>query len=468
MRLCPRLLIQSGAEILRIKSHKRNLETLTDLHPTIQSVVLRISTPTLTWSLIGQRFGITKQAAQKHFKLGLGYLHAYKPGWNNIPKKDAPPCAQCSHKDKLIQHLRRQLILAGVEALFLKFFRQKVLKFFSRFKPGHLPAQEKKKILDWLEKFKKAGGLIKEFAKVVGKSPETLSYWKEAYKKYGLAGLVNKTTRPKNFGNKIPHSIIEQLILLILQFPKWTPYQYHSYIRNNPATHWYVSLPVIQKIKAAHLQRSEEEKERMIKRWCFAPGTKAWTVDFICIFKTDHFKLQCLTVSDQRSRFLLYQALYLNTSTEIIIRDLEELFIRFGKPDILKADNGPEFRTECRDQLKELSIHFFNSPQYYGQFNGAHERIHRKMRAFIDLFEKHQNLTQLVSELDLFCEQYNYKMPMDALSGKTPAEIFFGDGSFTPKGAEIVTPYEKDGELRMKFTNRDGKLARMSMPLIEK
>ena len=33
-------------------------------------------------------------------------------------------------------------------------------------------------------------------------------------------------------------------------------------------------------------------------------------------------------------------------------------------------------------------------------------------------------------------------------------------------GAEIVTPYEKDGELRMKFTGRHGDPARISMPII--
>ena len=37
---------------------------------------------------------------------------------------------------------------------------------------------------------------------------------------------------------------------------------------------------------------------------------------------------------------------------------------------------------------------------------------------------------------------------------------------FVPKDVEVVTPYEKDGELRMKFTNRDGKPARIAMALL--
>jgi len=59
-------------------------------------------------------------------------------------------------------------------------------------------------------------------------------------------------------------------------------------------------------------------------------------------------------------------------------------------------------------------------------------------------------------------------MPMDSLGGKTPADIFLsGEEDFMPDGAEVVKPYEKDGELRMKFTDRDGNLARTSVPIIQ-
>jgi transposase InsO family protein len=445
--------------------------TLTGFHPSIQCAVLRASDPALTFERLGERLGISKQAAEKHFKKGLAHLQAYSPGPSRAVAADlvgakAEPSAQ-DRDEALIAHLRRRLILAGVEIQGLKFFRTKVLQFIPTFKVSRLPAREKKQLLDWFEKFQRAGGFIREFARAVGKSPETLARWQDAYDKHGLSGLVDKTTRPKHFGNKVPLWIRDALIALFLQRPNWTPFQYYSQIRNDPATHWYVSLPTIQKMKSMHREISEQEKERIRKRWCFAPGTKAWTVDFTCLLKTDNFKLQCLTVSDHRSRFLIHTALYLETSTETIMAELEELFLRYGKPDLLKADNGPEFRTEFREDLRELAVYVLNSPEYYGQFCGAHERIHRKMKAFIAPFGSHGNLMRLVDELRRFQDEYNYKMPMDSLGGKTPSEIFFGDGSFVPNGAEVVTAYEKDGEFRMKFTGRDGKPARISVPAIE-
>ena len=402
---------------------------------------------------------------EKSCKKAIAYLKAYRPAVA-AESVTVTPCLECPKKDSLIALLRRQLILAGVASDSLKYFKAQVLKFFPKFKVTRLPALEKKKVLDWLEKFKRAGGLLKDFAIHIGRSPETLNRWQKAFDKYGLSGLADKPTKPKNFGNRVPLWVKKHLIVLFVQFPRWTPYQYHSHIRHNPAINWHVSLPVIKRLKSMIEEKSAAEKERILKRWCFAPGTRAWTADFTCILKTPYFKLQVLTVSDHRSRYLLHSSLYLNTSTEIVMKDLEELFIKYGKPGILKVDNGPEFRIELRDQLKDFAVHLVNSPTYYGQFNGAHERIHRKLKEFIDQFSKHQNLTRLVAQIQEFVEQYNYQMPMDSLGGKTPADIFLSDDeNFTPAGAEVVTPYEKDGELRMKFTDRDGNPARISVPL---
>lgn len=441
------------------------MDTLSDLHPGIQYAVRRLINPDLTFEALGAERGITKQAVQKQFKDAIEYLRGY--GGQKAPVAELASCTECGARDGLIANLRRQLVISSVELRGLKFFKEQVLKILPNFKITRLPPLEKKGILDALEKFKRAGGLVKDFAKAIGRSSATLAAWQDAYDKNGLPGLVDKSTRPKNFGNRVPLWIKKHLVALFMQFPRWTPYQYHNYIRHNPATHWYVSLPVIAKLKSMHEEKSEAEKERIRKRWCFAPGTKAWTADFTSLLKTDTLKLQLLTVSDQRSRFLLHSALYLNTSSAIVAHDLEELFIKFGKPGILKADNGPEFRVELREHLNDLAVYLFNSPGYYGQFNGAHERIHRKLKAFIDAFAEHQNLTKLVAQIQEFMEQYNYKMPMESLDGKTPADIFLsGDDSFTPSGAEVVTPYEKDGELRMKFTDRDGGQARVSMPII--
>lgn len=282
-----------------------------------------------------------------------------------------------------------------------------------------------------------------------------------------MAGLVDKTTRPKSFGHKIPLWLRDQLIALFIRFPQWTPYQYHKYMQMNPAINFSVSLPTIEKLKLHHSAKTTAEKERQKKLWAFAPGSDVWTIDFTCLLKTERFKLQLLTVSDHRSRFLLETALFLDTSTEQVLDHLMDLFVTYGKPMMIKADNGPEFRLDCRAGLDQLGVYLLNSPYYYGQFCGAHERIHRELKTYIETFDNHRNLQRLVADITRFRGDHNHSWPLEILANKTPAQVFYSEEDFIPKDVEIVKPYKKDGELRMKFTNREGKPARLAMSTLD-
>lgn len=449
--------------------------TIAELDPIIQITIKYLTNPKLSFQGLADEQGITKQAIWKKVVQGISFLKGFKGQLifstakqmktlreeNEILKKENKELKE------LTFHLKKQLIIKVAQAKFLLWFQAKVLEFLPKFKVGRLEAYQKKTLLDLCEKFRKTGGRIIDFCKTINYSTETILRWKKAFEAHGINGLENKKTRPKNFGNKVPLWIRQQLIALFLRFPYWSNYQYHKYIRYNPATNWYLSIQTISKLKAFYTKKTEEEKEKQKKRWCFKQGTDVWTIDFTCILKTETFKLQLLTVSDARSRFLFESVLFLETSTDIVINHLQDLFIKYGKPNIIKADNGPEFRMDCRERLEELSVHLLNSPQYYGQFNGAHERIHKTLKQYISAFSEHKNLTKLVDEIKSFCEEYNYKMPHEYLNGKTPADIYFSDEDFIPEKTEIVEPYEKDGELRLKFTNRKGKPARLSIPIVE-
>jgi len=442
------------------------MRNITDLPHVIQPAICYLSGSTL--QKLGSERGISKQAAQKQVQKGLGllknieYLYSFPNALDELDESQK----ENQRLTHLVTRLKQQLVITSAQKQMLLFFKERVLKVFSRFKVKRLSASEKKTVLDWLGKFKRLGGKASVFAASIGFSPQTLTRWQALYEKYGVSALADKTTRPKNFGHKVPLWIKQHLIALFLKFPRWTPYQYHSYLRHNPAISYYVSLPTIQKLKNIHRQRTEREKERIKKRWCFAPGTSAWTVDFTTILKTPYYRLQLLTISDQRSRFLFPTALFLNTSTQAVINHLEELFIKYGKPMIIKVDAGPEFKTDCRTQLNSFGVYLLSNPKYYGQFNGAHERIHRTLKRFISKFYQHQDIIRLVKEIESFTEQYNFSMNFDYLEGKSPSEIFFNQKDFIPKNTEVIKPYEKNSELRMKFTNRKGKPARLSMPLI--
>jgi len=440
--------------------------SLTSFHPAIQTSIFHFSNPELSLSEVGEKFGISKQAAAKRIGLGRSFFATFAVA------HEFPEAAELAFAKKelirlqdLVSCLRRQLVIHGTLVFLLTAFKEAVQKFFPNFKLSRLSALQKKRVLDHWWKYEGLGGTMKAFCQSIERSPDTLRKWLDAYQRHGLTGLHDAVSRPHHFSNKIPLWLRDQLLILFMKFPQWTPYQYYKYIAGHPAMHFHISIPTITKLKSIHVEKSAAEKQRLKKLWAFAPGTAVWTVDFTCLLKTDRYKLQLLTVSDASSRFLFETALFLDTSTELVMDHLEELFIKYGKPMIIKADNGPEFRTECRDSLALACVHLLNSPVYYGQFNAAHERIHRTMKTYIETFASHCNLKRLVDDIERFRDDYNHLIPLEVLDMKTPSQIFHCEKDFIPTDVEIVTPYEKDGELRMKFTNRDGKPARMAIPL---
>ena len=440
--------------------------SVASFHPAIQTSIFHFSNPQLSLSEIGKKLGISKQAVAKRIELGRIFFASYGVA------REFPEAAELVKAkteliklQRLLSCLRLQLVIHGTVVFLLTSFKEAVLKFFPNFKLSRLSAFQKKRVLDHWWKYESLGGAMKDFCQAIERSSDTLRKWLDAYRMHGMAGLQDAVSRPHHFSNKIPVWLRDQLLILFMKFPQWTPYQYYKYIAGHPAMHFHISIPTITKLKSIHTEKSAAEKLRLKKLWAFSPGTAVWTVDFTCLLKTDRYKLQLLTVSDASSRFLFETALFLDTSTELVMDHLEELFLKYGKPMIIKADNGPEFRTECRDSLAMACVHLLNSPVYYGQFNAAHERIHRTMKTYIDSFGSHCNLKRLVDDIERFRDDYNHLLPLEVLDMKTPAQIFYCEKDFIPTDVEIVTPYEKDGELRMKFTNRDGKPARMAIPL---
>ena len=75
----------------------------------------------------------------------------------------------------MIATLRQQLVIVSVILRGFRFFKGQVLKILPHFRISRLPPLEKKAILDALEKFKAAGGLTRDFAKAIGRSPATLA-----------------------------------------------------------------------------------------------------------------------------------------------------------------------------------------------------------------------------------------------------------------------------------------------------
>ena len=95
------------------------------------------------------------------------------------------------------------------------------------------------------------------------------------------------------------------------------------------------------------------------------------------VLGTDLFELKgnhYLFVSDYFSRYL--EVVRLTTTSSSVIRALKIIFSRFGIPEILRSDNGPQYASkEFEEFAKYYGFRHEISSPLYPQSNGLAERM---------------------------------------------------------------------------------------------
>ena len=82
-----------------------------------------------------------------------------------------------------------------------------------------------------------------------------------------------------------------------------------------------------------------------------------------------------LVVGDYFRKFLIVRKIP-NTSTQAVIKELGMIFTEFGRPFVLKSDNGPRYSSrEFHDFLEFYQVHHITSSPHYPQSNGFAEAL---------------------------------------------------------------------------------------------
>ena len=86
-------------------------------------------------------------------------------------------------------------------------------------------------------------------------------------------------------------------------------------------------------------------------------------------------KVDCLVVGDYFSKYLIIRKLP-NSSTHAVIKELGLIFTEFGRPFILRSDNGPCYASrEFHNFLSFYQVDHITSSPHYPQSNGFAEAL---------------------------------------------------------------------------------------------
>jgi putative transposase len=306
------------------------------------------------------------------------------------------------------------------------------------------PVEERKRFIGLLEEQGGSGvaGLCREF----GISRKTAYKWIGRYNEEGDDGLFDRSRAAHHQPNRLRAEMEQLIIGARVAHPSWGAKKLLPWLkaRNRQRQDW----PCLATISAV-LERNQMVRRRTRKRlvegfsselaaancpnelWCI--DHKGWWL------ARNGDKCEPFTVSDRASRFLVRCVLEKGKRFEDVRAVLSSAFHEYGLPQRIRSDNGPPFASRAPLGMSQLSVWLMRlgielerivpgKPQQ----NGSHERIHLTM-----LQErtgpKGASLAAEQKRLNHWREEYNFDRPHEALSFRTPAEVYCCSSQSMPR-----------------------------------
>lgn len=266
------------------------------------------------------------------------------------------------------------------------------------------------------------------------------------YKESGVRGLEDRSKSSYRHPNKLPFQIEKAILRIKQEHCSWgAPKIRDKLVKEFPI----IKPPAVSTIHVV-LDRHGLVKRRKRRRYK-ARGTQLsealspnalWCADFKGQFKLGNQKY-CypLTITDQRSRYLLACEGLESTKEATAFEVFEITFKEFGLPAAIRTDNGIPFSSpHALFGLSRLSLWWLRlgisierikpgCPQQ----NGRHERMHLTLKKEATKPASF-NFLQQQERFDQFIEVYNNERPHQGLGGKYPGELY------TPSARDFFLP----------------------------
>ena len=171
-----------------------------------------------------------------------------------------------------------------------------------------------------------------------------------------------------------------------------------------------------------------------------------------------------LVVVDYFSRWLEIVQLE-DTTTTVLVQKVKNMFARWGIPDEVRSDNGPQFTSSIfRDFSREYGFVHTTSDPHYPQGNGAAER-------------GVQTAKRILKQKDPFLALMTYRATVLDTTGCSPAQLIMGRNIRTrlpvvksqlyPRWPDLVKVAEKDATAKLKrVQNYNTQHGARALPLI--
>jgi transposase InsO family protein len=304
-----------------------------------------------------------------------------------------------------------------------------------------------------LQAMREAGGfaaLCREF----GISRKTGYKWLARYRARGVEGLHELSRRPRVSPTRVPAAVEALVLRERHRHRTWGPKKLQAVLATKYGVAPVPAASTIGNLLTRHGLTRKTRRRRPVSapdrrtRTAATHPNAVWAADFKGWFRTrDGQRCDPLTISDLCSRYVLAARLVAGLQGAHARPVFRAVFRRFGLPAVLRVDNGPPFGSRGVCGLSTLSAWWlqlgirveFLEPGHPEQ-NGAHERMHRTLKAETTRPPAATPRAQQ-ARFDRWRHTFNTDRPHEALGMQRPAERYHRSGHrYTDHPAPFAYP----------------------------
>jgi len=306
------------------------------------------------------------------------------------------------------------------------------------------------------------GQSIRDICRATGISEKTGHKWLTRFGAGGPAALADRSHAPQRPAHQVPRALVDEICALREAHPTWGGRKLREVLaREEPTVRWPAPSTITTLLARAGLVTRRRRSLRERSAWARGALTvptapnDVWTADFKGEFRLGHGPY-CypLTISDLHSRYVLRVTALPGTAGEPVQASFRQCFADFGLPGVIRTDNGVPFGVPTAlGGLSPLAVWWIRlgiRPERIAkgvpQQNGAHERMHRTLKAEATRPPSTSFAAQQ-ARFERWRRTFNERRPHEALANRPPASHY--TRSSRPLPARLpVLEYPAAAELR--------------------
>ena len=292
---------------------------------------------------------------------------------------------------------------------------------------------------------------VTEVADRYGVTRQSLHNWLRRYRERGMAGLVDRSKRPKSCPHRTPARAELRVIELRRVHPRWGPRRlaYELACKGTDAVPSRSSIYRILVRSGLVDPRARRRKRSEYRRWERARPMELWQLDVMEARVENGAAVKILTGVDDHSRFCVLACAMPRATARPVCEAFAQALRAYGVPQAVLTDNGRVFtgrhsRTRhevlfdrlCRENGIRHLLTAVRSPTTTGKI----ERFHRTLRDELFSTRSFASVADVQRALDGYVAAYNTLRPHQALGMATPIERFSLAG---PQAAPLTGALEE-------------------------